>query len=154
MPKDSLVLADALWYTQEKFKPRFMLDLATLTGAILVALGAEHAGLFSNNDPLSKRLIDAGAKEDERLWRMPAGGKLRQATALENRRYEKYRRAACGFDHRGAIPAAFRQQPPLGASRYRGVAWQDGEQRALIPSWGTGWGVRLMNRLIADHYEA
>ena len=66
-----LVLADAITYTEKKFKPKFMIDLATLTGAIIVSLGSEYAGLFSNNDNLSKELIDAGDKVEEKLWRMP-----------------------------------------------------------------------------------
>ena len=68
-----LVLADALWYTQDRFKPKFMVNLATLTGAIGVALGNDHAGLFSNNDELSARLLAAGLATGEKLWRMPMG---------------------------------------------------------------------------------
>ncbi len=71
-----LVLADALWYCQDRFKPQFMIDLATLTGAIIVALGHEHAGLFSNNDPLAAKLLGAGQAEGEKLWRMPLGRRL------------------------------------------------------------------------------
>src|SRR6201999_1753360 len=66
-----LVLADALWYTAKRFNPKFMIDLATLTGAIMVALGTEHAGLFSNNDELADRLIRAGVETGEKVWRMP-----------------------------------------------------------------------------------
>src|SRR5207244_6866353 len=66
-----LVLADVLWYVVTKFKPKFMVDLATLTGAIMVALGTEHAGLFSNNDELAERLVKAGLETGERVWRMP-----------------------------------------------------------------------------------
>ena len=66
-----LVLADALWYTKERFKPKFMVNLATFTGAIIISLGNQHAGLFSNNDPLSERLTQAGKDVDEPLWRMP-----------------------------------------------------------------------------------
>ena len=68
-----LVLADVLWYVQDKYKPQFMIDLATLTGAILVALGQEHAGLFSNNDELSERLAVAGKETNEKVWRLPLG---------------------------------------------------------------------------------
>ena len=68
-----LVLADALWYTQDRFKPQFMINLATLTGAIVVALGQDHAGLFSNNDELSSQLLAAGLATGEKLWRMPLG---------------------------------------------------------------------------------
>src|SRR5690606_27886406 len=68
-----LVLGDALWYANERFAPRFMVNLATLTGAIMVALGAEHAGLFSNDDELAERLLAAGRETGEKLWRMPLG---------------------------------------------------------------------------------
>ena len=66
-----LVLADALTFTEKKFKPKFIIDLATLTGAIIVSLGSEYAGLFSNNDNLSKQIINAGEEVDEKVWRMP-----------------------------------------------------------------------------------
>jgi len=68
-----LVLADALWYVQEKFKPKFIIDLATLTGAVLVALGQEHAGLFSNDEELAEKLLAAGKATGEKLWRLPLG---------------------------------------------------------------------------------
>ncbi len=74
-----LVLADALWYCNQRFEPKFMVNLATLTGAIMVALGQGHAGLFSNNDELSERLTGAGLATQEKLWRMPHGLRLRQA---------------------------------------------------------------------------
>ena len=79
-----LVLADALWYTQERFKPQFMIDLATLTGAILVALGHEYAGLFSNNDELSERIAAAGKAEGEPVWRMPMGDAYDKAICARN----------------------------------------------------------------------
>src|SRR5208282_2485887 len=68
-----LVLADVLWYCQEKFDPKFMIDLATLTGAIIVALGHEHAGMFSNNDELVEKLTAVGKATGENVWRMPLG---------------------------------------------------------------------------------
>jgi leucyl aminopeptidase len=68
-----LVLADALWYTRERFKPKAMIDLATLTGAIIVALGHDHAGLFSNNDELAAKLAAAGLATGEKVWRLPMG---------------------------------------------------------------------------------
>ena len=73
-----LVLADVLWRIQDQYKPQFMVDLATLTGAIIVALGKEHAGLFSNNDELAERLTAAGKATGEKVWRMPLGARLRQ----------------------------------------------------------------------------
>jgi leucyl aminopeptidase len=149
-----LVLADALWYTQTTFKPRFVIDLATLTGAIMVALGQEHAGLFSNNDKLADRLAEAGREAGEPVWRMPLG-----------KGYDKLLRSKIadmkniGGQYAGSITAAqFLQRfvqadTPWAHLDIAGVAWQDAEQKPLIPSWSTGWGVRLLDRLIEDHYE-
>ncbi|HUJ02757.1 MAG TPA: leucyl aminopeptidase [Rhizomicrobium sp.] len=148
-----LVLADALWYTQNRFKPKFMIDLATLTGAILVSLGAEHAGLFSNDDKLSERLAQAGREEGEPVWRLPLGDaydKLLKSKIADMKNI--------GGPQAGSITAAqflqrFVNKTPWAHLDIAGVAWQDNEKKALIPSWGTGWGVRILNRLSADHYE-
>jgi leucyl aminopeptidase len=148
-----LVLADVLWYAQSRFKPRFMINLATLTGAILVALGTEHAGLFSNNDELSQRLSKAGVKEGELVWRLPLGDaydKLVKSKIADMKNI--------GGPNAGSITAAqvlqrFVNKVPWAHLDIAGVAWQDGEQRPLTPSWGTGWGVRLLNRLVVDNYE-
>ena len=148
-----LVLADLLWYAQSRFKPRFMVDLATLTGAILVALGSEHAGVFSNNDELSERLTKAGLAEGEPVWRLPlseAYDRLVKSKIADMKNI--------GGPNAGSITAAqilqrFVNKVPWAHLDIAGVAWQDAEQKPLAPSWGTGWGVRLLNRLIADYYE-
>jgi leucyl aminopeptidase len=149
-----LVLADALTYTQQRFKPRFVIDLATLTGAILVALGGEHAGLFSNDDKLAEHIAQAGGEEGEPVWRLPLSpnyDKLLKSKIADMKNI--------GGPQAGSITAAqFLQrfvegETPWAHLDIAGVAWQDGEQKALIPSWGTGWGVRVLNRLVADHYE-
>ena len=114
-----LVLADVLWYIQDKYKPQFMVNLATLTGAILVALGNEHAGLFSNNDELAQRLTETGKATGEKVWRMPLSLRLRQDAGLQVRRHEERRRPSCRLHHGSAVPATLRQQDALGASRYR-----------------------------------
>jgi leucyl aminopeptidase len=148
-----LVLADALTYAQQKFKPEIVIDLATLTGAILVALGHEHAGLFSNNDKLSDRLVEAGREIGEPVWRLPLGSA-----------YDKLIRSKIADmknttgPNAGSIGAAqflqrFVDKTPWAHLDIAGVAWQDGEQKTLIPSWGTGWGVRILNKLIENHYE-
>ena len=148
-----LVLADALTYAQRKFKPQFVIDLATLTGAIMVALGHEHAGLFSNNDKLADRITGAGKEVGEPVWRLPLGPA-----------YDKLIRSKIADmkntvgPQAGSIGAAqflqrFIEKTPWAHLDIAGVAWQDGEQRPLIPSWGTGWGVRILNRLVEDHYE-
>ncbi len=147
-----LVLADALWYTQSRFAPRFMVDLATLTGAILVALGAEHAGLFCNNDDLAKAIVKAGAAEGEPVWRLPLGDAYDQMVKSKIADMKNI-----GGPHAGSITAAqilqrFVNKVPWAHLDIAGVAWQDGEQKPLIPSWGTGWGVRLINRLV-DQYS-
>ena len=114
-----LVLADALWYVKEKYKPAFMIDLATLTGAILVALGQEYAGLFSNNDELAERLTKAGEATGEKLWRMPMGPAYDKMVDFALRRYEEHRRTPRRLDHGGAVSATLRRQDALGASRHR-----------------------------------
>ena len=114
-----LVLADVLWYVQDKFKPKFIVDLATLTGAILVALGQEHAGLFTNDDDLAEKLLAAGKATGEKLWRLPLGPAYDKMIDFEIRRHEEHRRTPRRLDHRRAVPAALRQRHALGASRHR-----------------------------------
>ena len=147
-----LVLADVLWYVKKQFKPKFMIDLATLTGAIIVALGQEYAGLFSNDDELAERLTKAGEATGERVWRMPLGPEYDKMIEFEIRRHEEHRRPPRRLDHGGAVPAALRRQDALGASRHRrhghGLAATD-----INKSWGSGWGVRLLDRLVRDYYE-
>jgi leucyl aminopeptidase len=148
-----LVLADALTYVQQKFKPKFVIDLATLTGAIMVALGHEHAGLFSNDDKLSERILEAGKDVGEPVWRLPLGPAYDKALRSKIADMKNI-----GGPSAGSITAAqflkrFVDNTPWAHLDIAGVAWQDGEHRVLIPSWGTGWGVRTLNRLIERHYE-
>jgi leucyl aminopeptidase len=148
-----LVLADVLWYAQDRFHPRFMVNLATLTGAILVALGAEHAGLFSNNDELAERLTKAGLVEGEPVWRLPLGDAYDRLVKSKIADMKNI-----GGPNAGSITAAqilqrFVNKVPWAHLDIAGVAWQDGEQKPLAPSWGTGWGVRVLNRLVTDYYE-
>jgi leucyl aminopeptidase len=148
-----LVLADVLWYAQSRFQPRAMVDLATLTGAIMVALGTEHAGLFSNNDELAQRLTRAGVKEHETVWRLPLGEAYERLVKSKIADMKNI-----GGPNAGSITAAqilqrFVNKVPWAHLDIAGVAWQDSEQKALAPSWGTGWGVRLLNRFVADFYE-
>jgi len=148
-----LVLADVLWYVQERFKPRFMVDLATLTGAILVALGKEHAGLFSNNDELAQRLSEAGYATGEKVWRMPLSPEYDRIIDHDVADVKN-----TGGRHAGSITAAQFLQRFV-----NGVPWahldiagsaMDGTRNAINQSWGSGWGVRLLDRLVAQHYEA
>ncbi len=147
-----LVLADALWYTQEKFKPRAMIDLATLTGAIMIALGVEYAGLFSNNDELAQKLSAAGEATGEKVWRMPLGkpyDKLIDSKVADMKN--------TGGRHGGSITAAqflqrFVKDTPWAHLDVAGVA-MGSPASDINQSWGSGWGVRLLNRLIEDGYE-
>jgi leucyl aminopeptidase len=147
-----LVLADALWYIQNKYKPVFMVDLATLTGAIIVALGQEHAGLFSNNDELAARLTAAGIATGEKVWRMPLGAAYDK---LIDSKFADVKNA--GGRHGGSITAAqflqrFVNGAPWAHLDIAGVG-MGSPSSEINRSWGSGWGVRLLDRLVADHYE-
>ena len=147
-----LVLADALWYTQKRFKPRFMVDLATLTGAIIVALGDQHAGLFSNNDELSGRLEKVGRAVGEPVWRLPLAAeydKLINSDAADMKNV--------GSRGAGSITAAqflqrFVAGVPWAHLDIAGVTWSK-KVSPTVPKGGTGFGVRLLDRLVADYYE-
>jgi leucyl aminopeptidase len=149
-----LVLADALWYTAQRFKPRFMVDLATLTGAIIVALGHEHAGLFSNDDKLSQRLTDAGIETGELVWRMPLA---KEYDKQIDSKFADVKNTG-GSRWAGAITAAqFLQRfvadkTPWAHLDIAGTGF-DSRQSEINKSWGSGWGVRLLDRLVAEHYE-
>ena len=147
-----LVLADALWYCKERFKPKFMIDLATLTGAIIVALGHETAGVFSNNDVLAGRLAAAGKAVCEPVWRLPL-----------SEDYDKGLKSMvadmCNIGGRaaGSITAAqflqrFVDKVPWAHLDIAGVTWSD-KDKPTVPRGGTGFGVRLLDRLVTDHYE-
>ena len=148
-----LVLADALWYCQSRFKPKFMIDLATLTGAIMVALGKEHAGLFSNNDELAARLYDVGLATGEKVWRLPLTpeyDKLIDSDVADMKNI--------GGRHGGAITAAqflqrFVNNVPWVHLDVAGTS-MDSTKTPISQSWASGWGVRLLNRLVAEHYES
>jgi leucyl aminopeptidase len=146
------VLADVLWYIQNRFKPRFMVDLATLTGAILVALGKEHAGLFSNNDELAQRLSAAGHAAGEKVWRLPLSPEYDKMIDHEVADVKN-----TGGRNAGSITAAqflqrFVNGVPWAHLDVAGTA-MDAPRNAINQSWGPGWGVRLLNRLVADYYE-
>jgi leucyl aminopeptidase len=147
-----LVLADALWYTLETFSPRAIIDLATLTGAIIVALGAEVAGLFSNNDELARRLAATGEATGEKVWRMPLGAAYDK---MIDSRFADMKNT--GGRHGGSITAAqfiqrFVRETPWAHIDVAGTAMGSAPSD-INQSWGSGWGVRLLNRLMADSYE-
>ncbi|MFN3892081.1 MAG: leucyl aminopeptidase [Beijerinckiaceae bacterium] len=147
-----LVLADVLWRIQDQYDPQFMVNLATLTGAILIALGTEHAGLFSNNDELAERLTAAGKQTGEKLWRMPLGPAYDK---LLDSRFADMKHV--GGRHAGSITAAqFLQRfvnKKLWAHLDIAGVGMSSPSSDINQSWGSGWGVRLLDRLVADHYE-
>ncbi|MEE8506082.1 MAG: leucyl aminopeptidase [Kiloniellales bacterium] len=149
-----LVLADALWYAQTKFKPRAIVDLATLTGAIVVALGGEYAGLFSNNDRLAERLSAAGKAVGEPVWRLPLGEAYDKVIDCDVADMKNV-----GDRSAGSITAAqflqrfVKKSTPWAHLDIAGVTWST-KTRPIVPRGGTGFGVRLLDRLVADHYES
>lgn len=149
-----LVLCDVLWYVQEHYKPTAIVDLATLTGAIVIGLGHHHAGLFTNDDKLSDQLTAAGLAEGERVWRLPLGPE-----------YDKQLKSKfadmrnIGGRAAGSITAAQFLQRFVNKGQtwahidIAGVAWVEGEKAPTDPSWASGFGPRLLDRWIADNYE-
>jgi leucyl aminopeptidase len=147
-----LVLADALHYTETRFKPKFIVDLATLTGAIVVALGHHHAGLFATDDGLAERLRAAGEATGERVWRMPLSSDYDK---IIDSKFADVKNS--GGRWAGSITAAqflkrFVKETPWVHLDVAGTA-MDSPQTEINRSWGSGWGVRLLNRLVADGFE-
>ncbi len=148
-----LVLADALWYCQGRFKPKFMVDLATLTGAIITSLGHDYAGLFSNDDALSESLLAASKASGEPLWRMPLHSgyeKLIESPIADVKNI--------GGRPAGSITAALFLQKfvnglPWAHLDIASVAWKKPSTNPAIPDGASGFGVRLLNQLVADCYE-
>jgi len=148
-----LVLADALSFTEKKFRPKFIIDLATLTGAIIISLGEEYAGLFSNNDDLSEKIFKAGEKVNEKVWRLPLHknyDKLMDSPIADVQNIN-YSGGA------GSITAAqflqrFIEKTPWAHLDIAGMAFSKKAEN-LNPGGATGFGVRLLNQLIDDHYE-
>jgi leucyl aminopeptidase len=148
-----LVLADALWYCQDRFKPRAMIDLATLTGAIVIALGKDLAGLYCNNEALAENLLAASKASRDALWRMPLPPQ-----------YEKQIESGIadvkntGGRPGGSITAALFLQKFVNGTAWAhldiaSTAWKPNSTIPTIPSGATGFGVRLLDQLVADHYE-
>ncbi len=148
-----LVLADVLWYAQETFKPKGIINLATLTGAIIVALGSEHAGVFSNNDDLCNAFLKSAGAESEGAWRMPMGAAYDDK--LKSRLADMMN---VGGRDGGAIVAAqfikrfVKDDMPWVHLDIAGVTLMKSDT-ATAPKGATGWGVLALNRLIADKYE-
>ena len=149
-----LVLADALTFTEEKFKPNLIIDLATLTGAIIVSLGSEYAGLFSNNDKLSKQLYEAGEQVEEKVWRMPLHKNYDKLINSKNADMQNINyvggagsTTAAQFLQRFILnktPWAHLDIAGMSFSKYAG---------ALNSGGATGYGVRLLNKFVEENYE-
>jgi leucyl aminopeptidase len=142
-----LVLADALWYTQKRFSPRFVVDAATLTGAIVATFGHEFAGLFSNDDALASAIAIAGAETDEPVWRLPMAPAYDKLIESPNADVKNI-----GGPKAGSITAAqflqrFTNNAPWAHLDIASTAWKAKHDDPRQPVWGGGWGVRLLDRL-------
>jgi leucyl aminopeptidase len=145
-----LVLADVISYVADKYKPKFMIDLATLTGAIIIALGHHHAGMFSTDDALAAALSKAGEATGEKVWRMPLG---REYDKMIDSKFADMKNV--GGRDGGSITAAqfikrFAGDTPWVHLDVAGTAFAS-PQTEYNRSWGSGWGVRLLDRLVADY---
>lgn len=147
-----LVLADALWYAQDKYKPEIMIDLATLTGAIVMSLGNKMAGIFSNNDDLSDKLLEAGRDSGDNVWRLPLSDSYDK---MINSKFADMKNI--GLGGAGSITAAqflkrFVNKVPWVHIDIAGTA-TGMEKSSINTSWATGFGVNLLNTLISKFYE-
>lgn len=150
-----LVLADCLWYTQDRFKPKFMLDLATLTGAMIVALGLEYAGVFSNSDELANNFLAAGPKVGENAWRMPIPAFYERHIDTPIADVKNTGNGRAG----GSITAAlflqrFTNGTPWAHIDIAPTAWVKDSRNPTVPDGAVGWGVRTLDRMVKDSYES
>ena len=147
-----LVLADALYYTIDKFKPKFVVDLATLTGAIIISLGNEYAGMFSNNDRLSERLSKAGEAVEEKVWRMPLNEVFDKMINCDAADMKNIGGRAGGSITAAQLLQRFVGKTPWAHLDIAGVTWSN-KDAPTVPKGGTAFGVRLLDRLVENHYE-
>ena len=148
-----LVLADALWYCQQRFKPQFMIDLATLTGAMIIALGTDYAGVFSNNDELADRISDASKGVSENTWRMPLPPQYEKQIESKIADIRNI-----GGRPGGSITAAlflqrFVNNVPWAHMDIAPTAWTSEQRIPTVPEGATGFGVRTLDALVARYYE-
>ena len=148
-----LVLADALWYCQDRYKPEFMINLATLTGAIIVALGQHHAGLFSNNDDLSDKLSECGEATRERVWRMPLAPEYDKMIESKFADMKNIGGRWAGSITAGQFLQRFVNDVPWAHLDIAGTG-MNSPQTEINRSWASGYGVRLLDRLVSEHYES
>jgi len=150
-----LVLADALWYAKEKFKPKAMVDLATLTGAIITSLGHEYAGMFSNSDEIAEQLQTAADNSSEAVWRLPLNKAYDKLVDSPNADMKNITvpSAGAGSITAGQLLQRFVGDVPWAHLDIAGTAWKSSRSDPREPAWATGFGARLMNRWVADNYE-
>ena len=149
-----LILADAIYYIDEQFKPELIVDLATLTGAIVVSLGSEYAGLFSNNDKLSEKLIKAGEIENEKLWRFPLHknyDKLMDSKIADIQNIN-YSGGAGSITAAQFLQRFLKNSTPWAHLDIAGMAWTK-KDLDIIPTGATGYGVKLLNKFVEKYYE-
>jgi leucyl aminopeptidase len=147
-----LVLCDLLWYARERFNPRFMINLATLTGAIMVALGKEYAGLFSNDDKLSADLAEAGTATGEKVWRMPLAPAYDKLIDTPNADMKNIGGRLAGSITAAQFLQRFVEDTPWVHLDVAGVAMAS-DKTDISQTWASGWGVRLLDALVASKYE-
>jgi leucyl aminopeptidase len=150
-----LVLADALWYTQERFKPKFMIDLATLTGAAIVALGLDYAALYANSEDVAGPIFAAADKVGENFWRMPLPKQYEQHIDSKIADVKNTGNGRAG----GSITAAlflqrFTNGTPWAHLDIAPTAWVNKSPSPTVPEGAVGFGVRTLDRMVADSYEA
>jgi leucyl aminopeptidase len=149
-----LILADAIYYIDEQYKPELIVDLATLTGAIVVSLGSEYAGLFSNNDKLSEKLIKAGEIENEKLWRFPLHknyDKLMDSKIADIQNIN-YSGGAGSITAAQFLQRFLKNGTPWAHLDIAGMAWTK-KDLETIPTGATGYGVKLLNKFVEKYYE-
>ncbi|OQW57515.1 MAG: leucyl aminopeptidase [Proteobacteria bacterium HN_bin10] len=151
-----LILADAVWYAQDKYEPAAVIDLATLTGAVIVALGHEHAGMYANDEDLAHAITVAGQTEGELVWRMPLGAGYDKMIDSPNADMKNISGKPAAGSIVGAqfIKRFVKDGTPWAHIDIAGTAWKPGPyEDPISPAWATGFGVRLLNRLIQNRYE-
>ncbi len=148
-----LVLCDAIWYTQDKYKPKFIIDLATLTGAIIISLGNEYAGIFSDSDELSMQLSAAGSQTGDKVWRMPIHENYDKMINCDIADMKNIGGRAAGSITAAQFLKRFTNDVPWVHIDIAGTVWSE-KDMPLSAKGGTGFGVRLLDRFVADNYES
>ena len=149
-----LVLADCIAYAEDSFKPKFIINLATLTGAIVVALGNEYAGLFSNDDKLANQIQEVSLKDNEKAWRLPLNENFDKLmdSKIADMQNINYSGGAGSITAAQFLQRFIRNKTPWAHLDIAGMAWTK-KSTDVIPEGATGYGVKLLNRLVKEHYE-